>query len=184
MFNMEDLKKTIKEKMNKTVEVLIKELATVRTGRANANILDGVKVEYYGFPTALNEIAQISTPEPRVIMIKPYERESLGMIEKAISSSGIGLVPNNDGTVIRLNIPALTEERRKEFCKVVHKYSETAKVSVRNIRRDANDLLKKNKEVTEDQRKRGEQEVQKITDEIIKKIDEVSKAKEKDIMAI
>ena len=176
----------MKEKMQKTIDNLNRDFSTIRTGRASSAVLDRVSVEYYGFMTPLREISQITIPDSHTIMIKPYEEGAkvLSMIEKAIVDAQLGMAPNNDGSVIRLNVPSLTEERRKEFCKVVHKYSETAKVSVRNIRRDANDFLKKNKEVTEDQRKRGEQEVQKITDEIIKKIDEVSKAKEKDIMAI
>ena len=166
------------------VDNLMKEFATIRTGRANAAILDRISVEYYGFMTPLKEISQITTPEARVIMIKPYEQEALKMIEKAIKDSNIGLNPNNDGTVIRLNVPALTEERRKEIVKSLGKTCEEARVAIRNARRDANETLKRDKSLPEDQRKRDEKEVQKITDEFIKKIDDAAKAKEKEIMTV
>lgn len=174
----------LKVNMQKSVDSFQHEISVIRTGRANASILDLVKVEYYGFPTPLNEIAQIMIPEPRQIMIKPYEKESLRMIEKAITDSNLGLVPNNDGTVIRLNIPALSEERRKEYVKLVGKLSEAAKVSVRNIRRNANETLKRDKTMPEDTRRRIETDVQKATDEYIKKIDTLANAKEKEIMTI
>lgn len=174
----------LKVNMQKSVDSFQHEISVIRTGRANASILDLVKVEYYGFPTPLNEIAQIMIPEPRQIMIKPYEKESLRMIEKAIIDSNLGLVPNNDGIVIRLNIPALSEERRKEYVKLVGKLSEAAKVSVRNIRRNANETLKRDKTMPEDTRRRIENDVQKATDEYIKKIDTLANAKEKEIMTI
>ncbi|MGI6377984.1 ribosome recycling factor [bacterium] len=170
--------------MQKSVESFTKDIATIRTGRANVSILDLVRVEYYGFPTPLREVASVTIPEPQQIMIKPYEKETLKAIEKAIQSANIGLVPNNDGTVIRLNIPALSEERRKEYVKLLGKYSENAKVSIRNIRRSANDSLKKDKSLSEDRQRHLESEVQKKTDEFIKKIDELAKVKEKELMTI
>ena len=184
MEELEMLLLELEERMEKSIASFEKELSTVRTGRANASMLDLVKVEYYGFPTPLNEIAQIMIPEPRQLMIKPYERESLSLIEKAIKDSNLGLVPNNDGTCIRLNIPALSQERRKEYCKLCGKLSEAAKVSIRNIRRNANETLKRDKTMPEDQRRRVEQDVQKATDEFIKKMDQLASAKEKEIMTI
>ena len=175
---------SLKNHMQKSVDSFQHEISVIRTGRANASMLDLVKVEYYGFPTPLNEIAQIMIPEPRQLMIKPYERESLSLIEKAIRDSNLGLVPNNDGTCIRLNIPALSQERRKEYCKLCGKLSEAAKVSIRNIRRNANETLKRDKSMPEDQRRRVEQDVQKATDEFIKKVDQLAAAKEKEIMTI
>lgn len=176
--------KPLKDAMQRTIDTLSKELLTVRTGRANASILDMIKVEYYGFPTPLNEVASISIPEPRLIVIKPYERETLKLIESAIIAAQIGMMPNNDGSVIRLNVPALTEERRKEFVKLVGKYAEGAKVAIRNIRRNAMESLKKDKAIPEDQRKRFEKEVQNVTDEFTTKIDQMAKNKEKEIMTI
>ena len=159
-------------------------MTNVRTGRANSAILDIVKVEYYGFPTPLSEIASVTIPEPSVIMIKPYEKESLPLIVAAINKSNIGMVPNNDGTVIRLKVPSLTEERRKEFVKLVGKLSENAKIAIRNVRRNNLEVLKKDKNSSEDARKRFENEIQKITDEFVKKIDTLATAKEKEIMTI
>jgi ribosome recycling factor len=180
---MSELSKNLSAAMQKTVDTFVKENGAIRTGRANSSILDLVKVDYYGFPTPLLEISQVSTPEPRVILIKPYEKEALPMIEKAIQTSNIGLTPNNDGNVIRLNVPALTEERRKEFIKLLGKLAEEAKVAIRNIRRTYNDNAKKNAP-SEDQRKRDEVEIQKVTDEFIKKIEQLQSAKEKEIMTI
>ena len=180
---MSELSKNLSASMQKTVDTFVKEIGAIRTGRANSSILDLVKVDYYGFPTPLLEISQVSTPEPRVIVIKPYEKEALPMIEKAIQTSNIGLTPNNDGNVIRLNVPALTEERRKEFTKLLGKLSEEAKVAIRNIRRTYNDNAKKNAP-SEDQRKRDEVEIQKVTDEFIKKIEQLQTAKEKEIMTV
>lgn len=180
----QELLKTTREHMQKSVESLSRELVNVRTGRASASILDMVKVEYYGFPTPLNEIASVTVPEPSVIMIKPYEKETLTLIVTALNKANIGMVPNNDGTVIRLKVPTLTEERRKEFVKLVGKLAEGAKVAVRNIRRSTIETIKKDKATSEDQRKRFETEVQKSTDEFIKKIDTLAGAKEKEIMTI
>lgn len=181
---MDNLVEQTKSKMIKSVESFESELATVRTGVASASILDRIEVMYYGFKTPLNQVASISVPEPRMLVVKPYEKSTLKEIEKAIVEANIGLTPNNDGTIIRIIIPALTEERRKELCKQVSRYSEDAKVSIRNIRRDANDTVKKNKEVSEDTRKGLEEDIQKLTDEFVKKIDTISKDKEKDIMSI
>lgn len=181
---MDNLIEQTKSKMSKSVESFEGELSTVRTGVASASILDRIEVMYYGFKTPLNQVASISVPEPRMLLIKPYEKSTLKDIEKAIVEANIGLTPNNDGTVIRIIIPALTEERRKELCKQVSRYSEDAKVSIRNIRRDANDTVKKNKEISEDSRKGLEEDIQKLTDEFVKKIDSIAKDKEKDIMSI
>lgn len=181
---MDNLIEQTKSKMSKSVESFEGELSTVRTGVASASILDRIEVMYYGFKTPLNQVASISVPEPRMLLIKPYEKSTLKDIEKAIVEANIGLTPNNDGTVIRIIIPALTEERRKELCKQVSRYSEDAKVSIRNIRRDANDTVKKNKEISEDSRKGLEENIQKLTDEFVKKIDSIAKDKEKDIMSI
>ena len=181
---MDNLIEQTQSKMSKSVESFEGELSTVRTGVASASILDRIEVMYYGFKTPLNQVASISVPEPRMLLIKPYEKSTLKDIEKAIVEANIGLTPNNDGTVIRIIIPALTEERRKELCKQVSRYAEDAKVSIRNIRRDANDTVKKNKEVSEDSRKGLEENIQKLTDEFVKKIDLIAKDKEKDIMSI
>lgn len=181
---MDNLIELTKSKMSKSVESYESELATVRTGVASASILDRIEVMYYGFKTPLNQVASVSVPEPRMLMIKPYEKSTLKDIEKAIVEANIGLTPNNDGTLIRIIIPALTEERRKELCKQVSRYAEDAKVSIRNIRRDANDTIKKNKEASEDTKKGLEADVQKLTDEFTKKIDLIAKDKEKDIMSI
>ena len=181
---MDNLVEQTKSKMSKSVESFEGELSTVRTGVASASILDRIEVMYYGFKTPLNQVASISVPEPRMLIIKPYEKSTLKDIEKAIVEANIGLTPNNDGTLIRIIIPALTEERRKELCKQVSRYSEDAKVAIRNIRRDANDTVKKNKEVSEDSRKGLEENIQKLTDEFVKKIDLIAKDKEKDIMSI
>lgn len=174
----------IEEKMKKTIVSLETNLSKVRTGRANPQILDGVEVDYYGSPTPLNQIASVSIQEGKTLCIKPYDASSLKDIEKAINASDIGLPPINDGTVIRLSVPALTEETRKGFCKDISKMAEDAKVSIRNIRRDANDQIKKDKSLTEDQSKSLQDDVQKLTDKYIEKIDSVAKTKEKEVMTI
>lgn len=181
---MDNLVELTKSKMSKSVESFESELSTVRTGVASASILDRIEVMYYGFKTPLNQVASVSVPEARMLMIKPYEKSTLKEIEKAIVEANIGLTPNNDGSIIRIIIPALTEERRRELCKQVSRYSEDAKVAIRNIRRDANDTVKKNKEVSEDARKGLEVDIQKLTDEFVKKIDVIAKNKEQDIMSI
>jgi ribosome recycling factor len=176
-----------KDKMEKAVSSLSRELASVRAGRASANLLDKISVEYYGAPTPVNQLASISVPEARLLVIQPYDKTVLADIEKAILKSDLGLNPSNDGSLIRLSIPALTEERRKELVKLVKKYAEEAKIAVRNIRRDANDELKKlekNGEITEDELRNNNENVQKLTDDIIVKVDNVAKDKEKEIMDV
>ncbi|WP_412056282.1 ribosome recycling factor [Bacillus haynesii] len=176
-----------KERMEKAIGAYQRELATVRAGRANPSLLDKVTVEYYGAQTPLNQIASITVPEARMLLITPYDKTALGDIEKAIQKADLGVTPSNDGNIIRITIPALTEERRKELAKLVKKYSEDAKVAVRNIRRDANDDLKKlekNGEMTEDELRSSTEDVQKLTDEYVSKIDEITKDKEKEIMEV
>ena len=181
---MDEILELTKQKMEKSVLSLESELSTVRTGVANAAILDRVEVMYYGYKTPLNQMASISVPEPRLLLIKPFDKSSIKDIEKAIVDANLGLNPINDGSVIRLPIPALTEDRRKELCKQVSKLGEDAKVAVRNIRRDSNDAIKKNKELSEDLRKGMEEDVQKLTDEFTKKIDSLVKAKESALLTI
>ncbi|WP_042348876.1 ribosome recycling factor [Bacillus massiliigorillae] len=176
-----------KERMDKAVQALSRELATIRAGRANAAILDKVSVDYYGAPTPINQLAGISVPEARLLVIQPYDKTVLGEIEKAILKSDLGLNPTNDGSIIRIAIPALTEERRKELVKLVKKEAEESKVAVRNIRRDGNDDLKKlekNSEITEDELRGYSEDIQKVTDAHIQKIDDVAKDKEKEIMSV
>ena len=175
----------VKDRMNKAVEHYRHEVSTIRTGRASANILDVVKVDYYGTPTPLNNIAHVTVPEGQLIVIQPFDPSSLEFIEKAIMSSEVGLTPNNDGSVIRLNIPTLTEERRKDLVKVVHKIIEEGRVALRNIRRDANDLLKKSEkdnDLSEDNLRRATDNIQEMTDEHIKNLNQIQEAKEKDIL--
>ncbi|MFP4018367.1 MAG: ribosome recycling factor [Bacteroidales bacterium] len=178
--------KEAKNKMKKAVEYLSDELARIRAGKANPRILDGVYVDYYGTNTPLYQLASIGTPDAKTITIQPWDKNVLSNIEKAIMDSDLGLNPQNDGELIRLNIPPLTEERRKDLVKKVHSEGENAKVSIRNARRDANEQLKKlkNEGIPEDETKRGEDEVQKLTDEYGKKVDEVVEAKEKEIMTV
>lgn len=179
--------KNAEERMNKSLESFGRELGSVRAGRANPSILDRVQVEYYGMMTPLNQLATISVPEGRLLVVQPFDKSSLPDIEKAIQKADLGLSPSNDGNIIRISIPALTEERRKELIKVVGRYAEDAKVAVRNVRRDANDELKKlekDGEMTEDELRRGQDDVQKLTDDYIKKIDERVKAKEEDIKEV
>lgn len=176
-----------KEKMNKTTTVLKAELGSLKAGRANPTMLDRIEVEYYGSMVPVNQVSNISAPEPRVLMITPWEKSSLKTIEKAILKSDLGINPSNDGSVIRLVIPELTEETRKNLVKTVKKDGEEAKVAIRSIRRDANDkikALKKNSEITEDEMKKAEDDIQKVTDSFIKNIDTIIEAKEKEIMSI
>ncbi len=175
------------ERMNKRVEGFHSELKTIRAGRANAAVLDKVTVEYYGAVTPVAQIGSISTPEPRMLVIQPWDASILGEIEKAINKSEIGISPQNDGKVIRLNFPPLTEERRKELVKNVKKYAEEAKVQVRNVRRDAMDDFKKKQkasEITEDDLKGIEKDIQNLTDKYIKEIDDITAAKEKEILEV
>lgn len=178
---------TTKDRMTKAVQSYTRELATIRAGRASASLLDRITVDYYGAPTPVNQVAGISTPEARLLVIQPYDKSILGDIEKAILKSDLGLNPSNDGSIIRIAIPQLTEERRKELVKVVKKESEDAKVAIRNIRRDGNDDLKKlekNGEITEDALRGYSDDIQKITDEYIQKIDQITKDKEKEILEV
>ena len=176
--------KHVEEKMNKAIAALENNLTKVRTGRANPNLLDHVEVNYYGCPTPINQIASISVQEGKTLVIKPYDASSLKDIEKAINASDIGLPPLNDGTVVRITMPLLTEETRKGFCKDSAKYGEETKVAIRNIRRDANDEIKKDKTLPEDTAKDLQDQVQKLTDKFVEKTDAVAKAKEKEVMTI
>ena len=171
------------QRMQKTIEALKKDFATIRTGKANPSILNGVMVEYYGSPTPLNQVAGISVVEGRQLVIKPYDKNSMKDIEHGIYQADLGLTPQNDGTVIRIVIPPLTEERRKEMVKQVNKLAEEAKVALRNIRRNANTDVEKTGE-TEDEVKAGKEDVQDLTNEFVKKIDQIAKAKEKDLMTV
>ncbi|WP_160719983.1 ribosome recycling factor [Bacillus sp. USDA818B3_A] len=176
-----------KDRMTKAVQSYTRELASIRAGRASASLLDRITVDYYGAPTPVNQVAGISTPEARLLVIQPYDKSILGDIEKAILKSDLGLNPSNDGSIIRIAIPQLTEERRKELVKVVKKESEEAKVAIRNIRRDGNDDLKKlekNGEITEDGLRGYSDDIQKLTDEFIQKIDQITKDKEKEILEV
>jgi len=175
----------VKDRMNKAVEHYRHEVSTIRTGRASTSILDGVKVDYYGTQSPLSNIAHITVPEGQLIVIQPFDPSSLEFIEKAIITSDVGITPNNDGNVIRLNIPSLTEERRKELMKVVNKIIEEGRVAVRNIRRDANDHLKqseKEHDLSEDNLKRATDNIQEMTDEHIKSLNTIQEAKEKEIL--
>lgn len=177
----------LEERMQKTIEVFQNNLAEIRAGRANPAILNKISVEYYGVPTPINQVAGISVPEARMIVIQPWDASVLKAIEKAILASDIGLNPNNDGKVIRLNFPELTEERRKDLVKEVKKIAEEARVSVRSIRRDGMDTLKnelKNSEISEDEKSGLEEKVQKLTDKYVAEIDKILEVKEKNIMNI
>ena len=174
-------------KMKKTIEVLQNQFSAVRAGRANAAVLDQVKVEYYGTPTPIQQIASVSTPDPRTILIQPWDASSLKTIEKAIQASELGINPTNDGRVLRLAFPQLTEDRRRELIKQIAKYAEDSKVAIRNIRRDAVDNFKaqkKRSEITEDDLVETERDLQKLTDNYIKEIDKVTEAKEKELKEI
>lgn len=184
---MQDKLKVYEEKMNKSLEVLLGEYGTIRAGRANPHVLDRIKVDYYGTPTPLQQVGNINVPEARMIVIQPWEKSLLKAIEKAILTSDLGINPTNDGNVIRLVFPELTEERRKELAKDVKKKGEGAKVAVRNIRRDANEAFKKMEkanEISEDDLKLGEEKIQKITDKMIEKIDAAIDNKTKEIMTV
>jgi len=177
----------LKDNMDKALSALEKSFSKVRTGRASLALLDGIKVEYYGSATPLNQVATLSVPESRLIVISPWDSSVIGLIEKALQKSDLGLTPSNDGKVIRLAIPPLTEERRKELVKVVKKMSEESKVKVRNIRRDANEQLKdlkKDNTISEDELYNHQEEVQKITNKYIEKVDQVLALKEKEILEI
>lgn len=184
---MQELIKNTEEKMNKTIAVLERDYKSIRAGRANVAVLDRITVDYYGAPTPIEQMAAVSVPEPRVLMIQPWDATTLKTIEKAILTSDIGINPQNDGRVIRLSFPPLTEERRKEIVKDVKKFCEDAKVAIRNTRRDAIDklkALKKANSVTEDDVTNGEKKIQNLTDKYCKEADDLSVIKEKEIMEI
>jgi len=173
--------------MDKAVKSLKREMAKVRTGRASVSLLDDVKVDYYGVPTPLSQVATLSVPEARLITVQPWEKNLIPDIEKAIFKADLGLTPSSDGQLIRLPVPALTEERRREMVKIIKRMAEDAKISVRNARRDANETLKmleKEKEITEDDLKRSEKDVQQLTDEFVNTIDTVVQGKEKEVMEV
>ena len=184
---MKEVIKKCEEKMTKTCENLDGEFSNIRAGRANPNLLNRIMVEYYGTPTPMQQVGNISVPEPRIIQINPWEKSLLKAIEKAILASDLGITPTNDGTSIRLVFPELTEERRKELVKDIKKKGEAAKVAVRNVRRDANDTLKKmekSTDITDDERKEGEEKIQKMTDKYVAKIDKSVENKSKEIMTV
>ena len=184
---MKEVFNAAKEKMTKTVNVLVNEFGSIRAGRANASVLDKVQVDYYGVPTPINQMAAVSVSEARILVIQPWDKSTLTPIYKAIQASDIGINPTNDGSVIRLVFPPLTEDRRKELAKEIKKLAEDSKVAVRSIRRDSIDKLKKMQkasEITEDDLKDGEEELQKITDDFIKNIDKEAEKKEKEVMEI
>jgi ribosome recycling factor len=184
---LNDVYEDCKDRMNKVIANLEKDFKRLRTGRASVSLLEGIRVDYYGASTPLNQLATLSVPEPRLILIQPWDQTAIGEVEKAILKSELGLTPMNDGKIIRINIPPLTEERRRDLVKLVKKMAEEAKVAVRNVRRDANEMikdLKKEKEISEDDAFKAQEEVQKITDDFIKKVDELSAAKEKEILEV
>ena len=176
-----------KEKMQKTINVLNSDYASIRAGRASAAVLDKIAVDYYGVETPINQLAAVAVAEARILTIQPWDMKSLSLIEKAIQASDLGINPQNDGRIIRLTFPPLTEERRKQICKDIYKTAEDSKIAIRQIRRDAIDKLEKKKkasEITEDDLKFGKTEMQKITDDFIKNIDDIAKAKETEVMEI
>jgi len=182
---IDEIYEDTRESMGKSIDSLKNEYKKVRTGRASVSLLDGIRVDYYGTQTPLNQMATLSVPESRLITIQPWDVSVIKDIEKVIMKSDLGLTPSNDGKIVRIAIPPLTEERRKELVKVVHKMAEDHKIGVRNIRRDANEMiksLKKDGEITEDQSYKAQDQIQKITDEYIKRVDECAKEKEKEIL--
>ena len=183
---MQDLLKDLEGRMTTAIDSLARELASVRTGRASAALLDTIRVDYYGTPTPVNQMASVSVPDARTLLIQPWEATQLQAIEKAINKSDLGLNPANDGKLIRLTMPTLTEERRKQLAKTVHKIAEEGRVAIRNVRREANDKLKamaKDKKVSEDDERRGHDQIQKTTDRFVAKVDELLKKKEQEILS-
>lgn len=175
------------ERMKKAVAAYQRELSSLRAGRATPSLLDRIEVDYYGISTPLNQLAGVTAPEPRLLVVQPWDKQSLPEVEKAIMKSDLGLTPSNDGNVIRLTIPELTEERRKDLVKFVKKKAEEGRVAIRNIRRDANDSIKqleKESEISEDESKRAQNEIQELTDERIKEVEQVLEAKEKEVMEV
>ena len=174
-------------KMKKTIDVAMRDFSTVRTGRASTALVENIRVDYYGTPTPLKQLAGIGTPEARLIVIQPWDISCLGAVEKAIQKSDLGISPSNDGKIIRLNVPSLTQERRTELVKVIHKLTEESRIAIRAIRRDANEAIKleqKDSKITEDQSFKTLDDIQKLTDKYIKELDSISKKKENDIMEI
>jgi len=185
--SVETVTGTAKPKMEAVIDDFKRKLGNVRTGRANVGMLDAVMVDYYGTPTPLNQMASVAVPEPQLLTVQPWDATQLGPIEKAIMAANLGLNPSNDGKIIRLGIPALNEERRKQFAKQIHEIAEEHRVAVRNIRHASNDLLKKSlkdKEISEDDERRGLDEIQKLTNAHIAKIDELAKNKEHEVMSV
>ena len=179
--------KDVEHRMSKAVEAAQHDFSTIRTGRANPVLLDRVTIDYYGTSMHINQLATVTAPEPRLLVIAPWDKKVIPIIEKAIMNSDLGMTPSSDGNVIRLQIPYLTEERRKELIKVLHKKAEDAKVAVRNVRRDANEHLKdmeKKREISEDENKRTQEQVQKITDKYIEQIDKLQKTKEQELLEV
>ncbi len=184
---IENIKNKTREKMEQTLNVFRKELGAVRTGRASLSLFDGMMVDYYGTPTPIAQVASLSIPESRMIVIQPWEPRLIPEIEKAIQGSALGLTPANDGKIVRIPIPSLTEERRREIVKLVKKMAEDARVAVRNIRRDSNEEIKKSGKdagISEDEIKKSQEDIQKLTDQYIHKIDEILKKKEQEIMEV
>lgn len=185
--SVESVTSSSKPKMEAVIEDFKRKLSNVRTGRATVGILDSVMVDYYGTPTPLSQMASVAVPEPQLLTVQPWDATQLGAVEKAIVAANLGMNPSNDGKVIRLSVPALTEERRKQFAKQIHEIAEEHRVAVRNVRHSSNDALKKmlkDKEVSEDDEKRGLEEVQKLTNTYISKVDELAKNKEQEIMSV
>lgn len=184
---IDDVFNESKDRMTKAVEALRRELATIRTGRAHPGLVEHLRVDYYGVPTPLNQLATISVPDPRLLTIQPWDRQAMGAIEKAILKSDLSLTPTNDGVIIRLSIPQLTEERRRELVKVVHKKVEEGRVEVRNIRRDGHEELRRlqrEKLISEDDQYRGQEKLQKVTDEFVQQVDHVGEEKEAELLAV
>lgn len=182
-----DILSEAEDKMKKAVEVLSKELASIRTGRASTALVDRLQVEYYGTPTPLNQLASVSVPEPRLLVIQPWDRTALGAIEKAILKSDLGLTPTNDGKVIRLAIPPLTEERRRDLVKVVRRRVEEGRIAVRNVRREAHDDLRdleKEKLISEDEFRRSNERLQKLTDAMVEQVEKVGQKKEEEVLEV
>jgi len=184
---LDDVYQEVEHKMERSIEALRRDLSRIRTGRASLALLDGIRIDYYGTPTPLNQMATLSVPESRLITIQPWDKTQLATIERAIQSSDLGLTPTNDGTIIRLAIPALTAERRQELVKQVKKMGEESKIALRNVRRDGNETLKsfeKEKLVSEDDMRRGQEQVQKITDRHIANVDDILQTKEHEVMEV
>jgi len=184
---IDDVFNEAKDRMAKAVEALRRELATIRTGRAHPGLVEHLRVDYYGVPTPLNQLATISVPDPRLLTIQPWDRQAMGAIEKAILKSDLSLTPTNDGTIIRLSIPQLTEERRRELAKVVRKKAEEGRVEVRNVRREAHDELRRlqrEKLISEDDQYRGQEKLQKLTDEFVQQVERLGEEKEAELLAV